>query len=149
MKEGLASPEGVDVGADGRVYVAEAGAGRLIAFDPKDNTVVTLAEGLKTGLPAVEGMLPAYLTTGVAVSRRDGSIYVSSDITNSIYRIAPQAKWGAESKRPFFPNFVASFRLLGEKSANMPHQGLQLSGDKSASHWSSGPCASIALIPWS
>ena len=92
LKEGLASPEGVDIGADGRVYIAEAGAGRLIAFDPKDSSVTTIAEGLKTGLPAAEGMLPAYVTTGVAVSRRDGSIYVSSDITNSIYRIAPQAK---------------------------------------------------------
>jgi sugar lactone lactonase YvrE len=81
VKEGLASPEGVDIGADGRVYVAEAGAGRLIAFDPKDNSVVTIVEGLKTGLPTVEGTLPAYITTGVAVSRRDGAIYVSSDIT--------------------------------------------------------------------
>src|SRR5262249_35200310 len=88
---GLSSPEGVDVGADGRVYVAEAGAGRLIAFDPKTKTTATIAEGLKTGLPSVPGMLPTYTTTGVAVSRKDGSIYVSSDITNSIYRIKPKA----------------------------------------------------------
>jgi DNA-binding beta-propeller fold protein YncE len=90
LKDGLASPEGVDVGADGRVYVAEAGAGRVIAWDPKDKSVTTIAEGLKTGLPAVEGMLPAYTTTGVAVSKKDGAIYVASDITNAIYRIAPK-----------------------------------------------------------
>jgi sugar lactone lactonase YvrE len=83
----LASPEGIDIDADGRVYVAEAGAGRLIAFNPADGSTAMIAEGLKTGLPAAEGTLPAYTTTGVAVSRRDGSIYVSSDITNAIYRI--------------------------------------------------------------
>jgi streptogramin lyase len=91
LKEGLASPEGVDVGPDGRVYVAEAAAGRLVAFDPADNSVVTIAEGLKTGLPAAEGTLPAYTTTGVAVSDRDGSIYVASDITNAIYKVTPSA----------------------------------------------------------
>lgn len=89
MLEGLAGPEGVDVGADGRVYVAEAGAGRLIAFDPKDGSKAVLAEGLKTGLPAAEGALPAFTTTGVAVSKKDGAVYVSSDITNAIYRVAP------------------------------------------------------------
>lgn len=87
--EGLAGPEGVDVGADGRVYVAEAGAGRVIAFDPGDGSTTRLAEGLKTGLAAAEGTPPAYTTTGLAVSRKDGSVYVSSDITNAIYRIAP------------------------------------------------------------
>ena len=89
VKDGLASPEGVDVGADGRIYVAEAAAGRLIAFDPADGSVVTIADGLETGLPAAEGTLPAYTTTGVAVSKQDGAIYVASDITNAIYRIAP------------------------------------------------------------
>ncbi|MDP3737803.1 MAG: SMP-30/gluconolactonase/LRE family protein [Hyphomonadaceae bacterium] len=87
LKDGLASPEGVDIGADGRVYVAEAGAGRLIAYDPKDKSIVTIVEGLKTGLPAAEGTLPAFTTTGVAVSKKDGAIYVSSDITNAIYKV--------------------------------------------------------------
>jgi sugar lactone lactonase YvrE len=89
---GLASPEGVDVGGDGRVYVAEAGAGRLVAFNPADKSVTMIAEGLKTGLPTVEGTLPAYTTTGVAVSRRDGTIYVASDITNAIYKVTPKTK---------------------------------------------------------
>ncbi len=90
--EGLEGPEGVDVGADGRVYVAEAGAGRVIAFDPTDKSVTVLAEGLKTGLVSAEGALPAYTTTGVAVSKKDGSVYVASDITNAIYRIAPKSE---------------------------------------------------------
>lgn len=90
--EGLAGPEGVDVGADGKVYVAEAAAGRVIAFDPKDGSKAVIAEGLKTGLPAAEGTLPAFTTTGVAVSKKDGSVYITSDITNAIYRITPPAK---------------------------------------------------------
>ncbi len=89
--EGLEGPEGVDVGVDGKVYLAEAGVGRVIAYDPKDKSTTVLAEGLKTGLVSAEGTLPAYTTTGVAVSRKDGSIYVSSDITNAIYRIAAKA----------------------------------------------------------
>ena len=90
--EGLAGPEGVDIGSDGKVYVAEAGAGRVIAYDPKDKSKTVIAEGLKMGLPAAEGTLPAFTTTGVAVSKKDGSVYVSSDLTNAIYRIAPSAK---------------------------------------------------------
>jgi sugar lactone lactonase YvrE len=90
--EGLAGPEGLDVGSDGRVYLAEAGAGRVIAFDPKDGSKSVIAEGIKMGLPAAEGTLPAYTTSGVAVSKKDGSVYVASDITNAIYRIAPPAK---------------------------------------------------------
>ena len=92
LLEGLEGPEGVDVGADGRVYLAEAGAGRVIAFDPKDKSRAVIAEGLKTGLPAAEGTLPAYTTTGVAVSRKDGSVYVASDITNAIYKLMPKAE---------------------------------------------------------
>lgn len=90
--EGLEGPEGVDVGADGKVYLAEAGVGRVIAYDPKDKSTTVLAEGLKTGLVSAEGTLPAYTTTGVAVSRKDGSVYVSSDITNAIYKLTPSAK---------------------------------------------------------
>lgn len=90
--EGLSGPEGIDIGADGKIYLAEAGAGRVIAFDPADKSTTVLAEGLKMGLPAAEGTLPAYTTTGVAVSKKDGAVYVASDITNAIYRIAPKAE---------------------------------------------------------
>lgn len=88
----LAGPEGIDIGADGKLYIAEAAAGRLISIDPKDGAKTVIAEGLKTGLPGAEGTLPAYTTTGVAVSKKDGAVYVASDITNAIYRITPPAK---------------------------------------------------------
>ena len=90
--EGLAGPEGIDIGPDGKIYIAEAGAGRVIAFDPATTTKTVLAEGLKMGLPGAEGTLPAYTTTGVAVSKKDGSVYVSSDITNAIYRLVPKTE---------------------------------------------------------
>ncbi len=92
IAEGLAGPEGVDIGADGRIYVAEAGAGRVIAIDPKDNSKTVLAEGLKFGLPMAEGTLPAFTVTGVAVSKKDGAVYVSSDLTNAIYKLTPSTK---------------------------------------------------------
>jgi sugar lactone lactonase YvrE len=92
IAEGLAGPEGIDIGADGRIYLAEADAGRVIAIDPKDNSKTVLAEGLKFGLPAVEGTLPAFAVTGVAVSKKDGAVYVSSDLTNAIYKLTPSAK---------------------------------------------------------
>jgi streptogramin lyase len=92
IAEDLSGPEGIDVGADGRIYLAEAGAGRVIAIDPKDNARTVLAEGLKFGLPAVEGTLPAFAVTGVAVSKKDGAVYVSSDLTNAIYKLTPPSK---------------------------------------------------------
>jgi sugar lactone lactonase YvrE len=92
IAEGLSGPEGVDVGADGRVYIAEAGAGRVIAYNPKDSSTAVLAEGLKMGLPAAEGTIPAFAVTGVAVSKKDGAVYVSSDLTNVIYKLTPSSR---------------------------------------------------------
>jgi DNA-binding beta-propeller fold protein YncE len=92
IAEGLAGPEGIDVGADSRVYVAEATAGRVVAIDPKDGSRTVLAEGLETGLPSVAGMPPAYTVTGLAVSKKDGAVYVSSDITNAIYKLTPKPR---------------------------------------------------------
>ena len=85
----LLGPEGIDVGPDGRIYFAEVGASAVRVFDPSDKTTTTIGEGLEVGFPAPEGALPAYATTGVALSKTSGSVYVSSDITNSIYRFDP------------------------------------------------------------
>ena len=92
IAEGLSGPEGLDVGVDGRVYIAEAGAGRVVAYNPKDSSTAVIAEGLKTGLPAAEGTIPAFAVTGVAVSKKDGAVYVSSDLTNAIYKLTPTPK---------------------------------------------------------
>jgi len=49
----------------------------IACHDPrKSESKTVIAEGLKIGLPAAEGTLPAFTTTGVAVSKKDGSVYV-------------------------------------------------------------------------
>jgi sugar lactone lactonase YvrE len=84
---GLEGPEGIDFGSDGRIYVAETGARRVVAIDPMSLQKEILAEGLGIGLAAAPGALPSYTTTGIAVSDRDGSVYVASDLPNAILRI--------------------------------------------------------------
>lgn len=83
---GLALPEGLAVRADGSVVVAEVGARRLVAIDPADGAITVLAEGLPVGLPAPVGLPPGFVPTGVAVAA-DGTVYFSSDLDNSIYRV--------------------------------------------------------------
>ena len=68
--------------------VAEAAAGRLTELDLANNQRRTVAEGLPIGLSAGPGMPPPYVPTGVAVGT-DGSIYLSADRNNAIYRIRP------------------------------------------------------------
>lgn len=89
---GLNGPEGIDVGADGRIYFAEVGARAVRVYDPSDKSTVTIGDNLDVGFPAPEGALPAYATTGVAVSNTTGAVYVSSDISNAIYRFDPPVK---------------------------------------------------------
>lgn len=86
VASGLAGPEGIDIAPDGRIIVAEAGAKRLSAIDPASGAVSVLAEKLPIGLPSPDGTTAPFLTTGVAVGS-DGTIYVSSDLTNAILKV--------------------------------------------------------------
>lgn len=86
---GLALPEGLDMAPDGTLVLAEAAAQRVVAVDPKDGAVTVLAEGLPIGMQAAAGMPPTYAPTGVAVGQ-DGTVYVSSDLENAIYKLTPQ-----------------------------------------------------------
>jgi sugar lactone lactonase YvrE len=83
---GLEAPEGLAVAADGRLVVVEAGAGRLSAIEPDTGTVTTVVEGLELGAPGIDGAPPTWIFNDVAVSR-SGTIYVTGDITNVVYRI--------------------------------------------------------------
>ncbi len=85
---GLALPEGLAFTPWGTLVVAEAAAGRLTELDLANNQRRTVAEGLPIGLSAGPGMPPPYVPTGVAVGT-DGSIYLSADRNNAIYRIRP------------------------------------------------------------
>lgn len=85
---GLSAPEGLAVGADGRLLAVEAGAGRLSAIDPASGAVTTVAEGLRLGAPASAGAPPTWIFNGVAVAP-SGAIYVTGDVAGEIYRVDP------------------------------------------------------------
>ena len=89
VAEGLALPEGVAQTPWGSFIVAESAAQRLVEIDPTSGTRRTVADKLPIGLPGGPGMPPPYVVTGVAVGA-DGSIYMSADLNNAIYRIRPQ-----------------------------------------------------------
>jgi streptogramin lyase len=89
IAEGLAMPEGVAQTPWGSFIVAETAARRLVEIDPASGTRRTVAEGLPIGLEGGPGMPPPYVPTGVAVGS-DGTIYMTADRNNALYRIRPQ-----------------------------------------------------------
>jgi streptogramin lyase len=82
----LKMPEGIALAPDGRLIVAEVGAKRIIAIDPSTGTVTEIAGNLPIGLAGAPGGLPTNIPTGVGVGA-SGTIYVSSDVENAIYKI--------------------------------------------------------------
>ena len=88
VADGLAGPEGIDVGPDGRLFVAEVGQKRIVAIDPISGVKTVIASNLDIGLAPFPGGPPALVPTGVAVAR-SGTVYVSSDIRNALYKLTP------------------------------------------------------------
>ncbi len=84
----LALPEGVAQTPWGTFIVAETAARRLVEINPVDGTRRTVAENLPIGLEAGPGLPPPYVPTGVAVGA-DGTIYMSADRNNAVYKIRP------------------------------------------------------------
>lgn len=84
----LVTPEGLAVAADGRLLVVESSAHRLSAIDLATGQVTPLAEELALGAPGLPGMPPTWTFNGVAVDST-GTIYVTGDIDNVLYRLAP------------------------------------------------------------
>jgi sugar lactone lactonase YvrE len=82
---GLAGPEGLAATPWGTLVVAEVGRHSLIEVDPVTGHRSDIARKLPIGL-TMNSSLPAYaFPTGVAVDA-DGTIYVSADMNNAIYR---------------------------------------------------------------
>ena len=80
IAKGLDRPQGI--ATDGpAVLVVEAGKGRLLRVDPGTGAVEVVASGLPIGLANVPITL-----SGVAVGA-GGTIYVTSDVENSIWRL--------------------------------------------------------------
>jgi sugar lactone lactonase YvrE len=84
----LQGPEGLAASDEGVLYVVEAGAGRLSRVDVATGEVSTVADGLALGAPGVPGMPPTWIFNGVAIAE-SGTIYVTGDVENVVYRIQP------------------------------------------------------------
>jgi sugar lactone lactonase YvrE len=82
----LKMPEGIALGPDGMLVVAEVGAKRIVRIDPGKGTVTEIAANLPIGLAAAPGGLPTNIPTGVGVGA-SGAIYFTSDVENAIYKI--------------------------------------------------------------
>jgi hypothetical protein len=63
------------------LLIVETGKGQLVRIEPKSGALRVIARGLPVGLPNVPITL-----AGVAVGG-DGTLYVSSDVENSIWRL--------------------------------------------------------------
>lgn len=85
----LAQPEGLAFTPWGSLVVAEVGKQRLTEIDLASGQRRTIAHNLPIGLAGGPGMPPPYVPTGVAVAS-DGTVYVSADLVNAIYRAKPR-----------------------------------------------------------
>jgi len=83
----LSSPEAVTIQPDGSVLVAETGADRITQINA-DGSRRIIATNLPLGLQGYPGMPSSFLPTGLAVNR-EGTIFVSSDIDNTIIKLTP------------------------------------------------------------
>jgi len=82
----LKLPEGIGVLPDGKLVVVESGTKQLLKIDPETGTITPIVHILSIGYPAIPGMFPFGMITGVAVSKA-GTIYVAGDINNALYKI--------------------------------------------------------------
>ena len=67
-----------------------AALAQTVAIDPATETKTVFASNLVIGLPPSQGGPPGLVPTGVAVGA-GGTVYVSSDIRNALYRLTPPA----------------------------------------------------------
>lgn len=82
IAEDLRLPKSVAVDKDGGLVVLETAARAVVAIDPNTGARTVIAEGLPVGQAAA----PVPLAGGVAIGP-SGTIYVTSDVENAIYRI--------------------------------------------------------------
>jgi len=90
VAKGLSKPEGLTDDVDGNLLVVETGSGRLSRIDVRTGQVTLVADGLSIGFAA----MPMF--SGVDVDSA-GSIYVTGDLANVLYRFElaqrPEQVW--------------------------------------------------------
>lgn len=82
----LSFPEGLAVDIDRNLLVVETGTGCISKIDIKTGEISTIVKDLEVGAQTIPGLPPNYIFNGVAVSP-SGTIYVTGDKTNVLYRI--------------------------------------------------------------
>jgi len=86
VASGLDKPEGIAIGGLGRILVSETGTQSVVAIYLATGTRETMASGIPMGLGMTPQFPPMGVPTGV-VAASDGSLFVSADTTDSIWRI--------------------------------------------------------------
>jgi sugar lactone lactonase YvrE len=84
---GLANPEGVAIGPDGRVLIVEGDTGRLFRVEPGGDRRL-VASGLATRTVGVG--LPLMNYSADVLARRDGTIVVTGPVDGSLVELAPR-----------------------------------------------------------
>jgi sugar lactone lactonase YvrE len=83
VASGLRTPQGLAIGTDGSLFTVERDARQLTRIDVRTGTTAAVATNLPVGRQGVENS-----SAGIAAGSR-GTLYVMSDIENSIYRLEP------------------------------------------------------------
>lgn len=83
---GLRTPQGLAIGTDGSLFVIERETKQLTRIDARTGATAAVATNLPVGRAGVESA-----TAGVA-SGAHGTLYVMSDVENSIYRLEPRRR---------------------------------------------------------
>jgi streptogramin lyase len=94
VASGLARPQAIVPATDGSLLVVEAGRQQLTRIDPQSGGASAVARKLPIGIPNVP-----ITAAGVAVGS-DGTVYVSSDAENSLWRLRPRLHQGGATQPP-------------------------------------------------
>ena len=89
IAQNLDAPEGMAFSADGKLLVVEAGAKRLSAIDLSSGQKEIIANDLQLGLEGMGPLVPSSYIFNDVVVDATGSIYVSGDMDNVVYRFDP------------------------------------------------------------
>jgi sugar lactone lactonase YvrE len=82
---GLQQPRSLAIENDGRLLTIEFGKRRIVAIDARNGSVTEVASNLPLGIHGNTPDLPVSLAVGAT-----GTIYIASDVENSIYKLTKQ-----------------------------------------------------------